>query len=293
MTSNITLYAKWTAIDYTITFDKNDAGAAGDMDDQTIASGSSANLTSCGFSKTGWTFAGWATTSDGIVAYANGVSYTMGTENVNLYAQWTACFTFNSSTNTITDYVCDEKDVVIPSLIGGISVTTIGFEAFYGNQLTSVTIPDSVTTIGSHAFHTNLLTSVTIPDSVTTISLHAFYGNQLTSVIIPNSVTTIGSGAFGGNSLTSVTISNIVETIDSYAFQNNQLTSVTIPDSVETIGINAFGKNSLTSVVIGANVIIDATDYTMGTNTGFKTVYDGESGGAGTYNYTDTAWVKE
>jgi len=106
-------------------------------------------------------------------------------------------------------------------------------------------------------------------------------------------VTTINANAFHSNQLTSVTIPDNVTSIGNHAFYSNQLTSVTIPDSVETIGINAFGKNSLTSVVIGANVIIDATDYTMGTNTGFKTVYDGESGGAGTYNYTDTAWVKE
>jgi uncharacterized repeat protein (TIGR02543 family) len=59
------------------------------MADQTIASGSSANLTACGFTKTGWTFAGWAETPTGAVAYLDEASYTMGTENVTLYAKWT------------------------------------------------------------------------------------------------------------------------------------------------------------------------------------------------------------
>lgn len=87
--SNVTLYAQWTIDSYTVTFDKDDIEAAGTMADQTIASGSSANLTACAFTKTGWTFAGWAETSGGAVAYADQASYTMGTSNVTLYAKWT------------------------------------------------------------------------------------------------------------------------------------------------------------------------------------------------------------
>ena len=67
---------------------------------------------------------------------------------------------------------------VIPSKIsiGGkkYTVTTIGKRAFFGNELTSVTIPNTVTTIGYSAFYGNNLTSVTIPNSVTTIGKYAF-----------------------------------------------------------------------------------------------------------------------
>ena len=86
--SDVTLYARWTANSYTITFDKNDAAAIGTMSSQTIACGSSANLATNGFSRTAYTFAGWATAPDGSVAYNNGVSYTMGPEDVTLYAVW-------------------------------------------------------------------------------------------------------------------------------------------------------------------------------------------------------------
>jgi hypothetical protein len=86
-TANVTLYAKW-AQNYTITFDKNDAGATGTMSPQTIASGSSAILTANAFTKTGSTFTGWATTPTGAVVYGDGASYTMGTTNVTLYAKW-------------------------------------------------------------------------------------------------------------------------------------------------------------------------------------------------------------
>jgi uncharacterized repeat protein (TIGR02543 family) len=87
--ANVTLYAKWTINSYTVTFNKNDDAVTGTMAAQTIASGSSANLTPCTFTKTGWTFAGWAETSGGAVVYVDGASYTMGTSNVTLYAKWT------------------------------------------------------------------------------------------------------------------------------------------------------------------------------------------------------------
>jgi hypothetical protein len=137
----------------------------------------------------------------------------------------------------------DLTSVTIPD-----SVTTIGFQAFDFNGLTSVTIPDSVTTIGTKAFASNALTSVTIPDSVTTIDIYAFSSNALTSVTIPDSVTTINFGAFTNNFLTSVTIPDSVTTIGDYAFFNNRLITVTIPDSVTTIGPVAFAFNNLTSV---------------------------------------------
>jgi len=63
---NITLYAQWTlnvATSYTITFNANDALATGTMTAQTLTSGLSANLTTNGFTKPGYTFAGWSTTA--------------------------------------------------------------------------------------------------------------------------------------------------------------------------------------------------------------------------------------
>ena len=82
-------------------------------------------------------------------------------------------------------------DVVIPDMIGGKKVTSIGNSAFTSNQLTSVVIPDSVTSIGDFAFQINQLTSVVIPDSVTSIGSYAFSMNKLTSLNIPNSITSI------------------------------------------------------------------------------------------------------
>src|ERR1039457_1786920 len=100
--------------------------------------------------------------------------------------------------------------VTIPTNINGLTVTSIGTNAFYDYpSLSSVTIPNSVTSIGTAAFfYCTSLTSVTIPNSVTSIGGDAFYYcTSLTSITIPNSVTSIGDYAFYFcPRLTSVTI---------------------------------------------------------------------------------------
>jgi hypothetical protein len=62
-------------------------------------------------------------------------------------------FIFDAQTGTITGYTGAGGVVDIPSVIGGVPVTTIGSDAFEDcRSITSITIPDSVTTIEPDAF---------------------------------------------------------------------------------------------------------------------------------------------
>ena len=82
---NVTLYAVWTAVNYTVTFNAN--GGTGSMAAMTFTVTGRA-LTKNTFTRTGKTFGGWATTAAGTtVAYADGATInTAG--NVTLFAIW-------------------------------------------------------------------------------------------------------------------------------------------------------------------------------------------------------------
>ena len=96
-----TLYAKWTANTYVVKFDKN-GGTGGSTADVTCTYDQNCTLTTNGYSKTGYGFAGWAETSTGNVVYTNGKVVkniaTGGTKT--LYAKWTAnTYTVKFDTN--------------------------------------------------------------------------------------------------------------------------------------------------------------------------------------------------
>ncbi|BFP39435.1 hypothetical protein FGF1_02800 [Flavobacteriaceae bacterium GF1] len=168
-------------------------------------------------------------------------------------------FISDNITYKITETVPDKKVAVMdydtsggtmvtipPMVAHGLNtytVTAIGKWAFYVNNLTSVTIPNTVTVIGESAFENNQLTSVVIPNGVMDIGKDAFYDNQLTSVELPTSVDSLGQRAFGDNHLTSVTIPDGVTRIEKWTFAENNLKEVTIPGLVESIGYQAFYDN--------------------------------------------------
>ena len=94
-TSDVTLYAQWTANSNTLTYDSN--GGTGSMSAESHNSDSSVTLTSNTFSRTGYAFNNWNTATDGSgTSYADGASFTMPTSDETLYAQWTA------NSNTLT-----------------------------------------------------------------------------------------------------------------------------------------------------------------------------------------------
>lgn len=193
----------------------------------------------------------------------------------------TNTFDFNLTTGTITKYNGTDTVVVIPSKINGVTVTTIGTDAFLGLNITSVTIPASVTEIGSNAFAdcTNLTSvnyagdwsNLTIqsgnpavedavnaqlfdfaftPDNTAVIVIR--YKGTAADVTIPSRykgkpVTMIDHAAFYNSAVTSVTIPDSVTSIPDSAFGFcSQLTNISIPNSVTYIGFSAF--NSCTSL---------------------------------------------
>lgn len=83
--SSATLYAVWHG---TITFNANDGSGTPASATQTIGTGRSYALVANAFTRDGYTFAGWATSPSGAIAYANGATYNASSGTATLYARW-------------------------------------------------------------------------------------------------------------------------------------------------------------------------------------------------------------
>ena len=90
--ATVSLWAVWTANSYTVSYNAN--GGSGSTDSSSHTYGIAKTLTANGFSRTGYTFAGWTTSAGGAVVYAGGQNISNLTSvngaTVTLYAVWTA-----------------------------------------------------------------------------------------------------------------------------------------------------------------------------------------------------------
>ena len=107
--SNVILYAKWTANTYTVTYNVNAGAGNGQRSSANVTSdsyttdGASISIPGAGtLARSGYTFAGWNTSASGTgTNYAAGDNYTT-ISNVTLYAKWNAVtytITYNGNTS--------------------------------------------------------------------------------------------------------------------------------------------------------------------------------------------------
>ena len=296
--SDVTLFAKWTANDYIITFNEDDAGATGDMAAQTIASGSSENLTPCAFTKTGWTFAGWATTSGGTVSYADEASYTMGTSNVTLYAQWTI---WMGSVHNITKGIY--YTTIQAALTAAVSDDII--EVADGTYNESIIFPDGEM-ITLRSVNDSSSTTITGDDGSATVTysnspngttlegfkimhnsgetgsgidISAGYLTINSSTISGNSATEYGGGIYNGGTLT-ITDSTISDNSANHSGGGiYNYGTLTITDS--TISGNSAAAGS---GIYNISATLTITGSTISDNTA-------DNYGGGIYNYDSTLTI--
>ena len=235
--------------------------------------------------RAGYIFLGWYTTQtpQSIDEKAE-MSLTMPEEHLTYYAMWAdnpvEGYTFGTTEDgiTITGYTGEATELVIPGYMFNKTVTTIGDNAFSGNEkITSVKISEGITDIGMRAFEgCGALTSVTIPSSMAAIGFEAFYScHALSGVYISDmeawcKITFTYSGSFdsysnplyyagklylNGELVTRVEIPEGITILNGAFFYCSTLEEVTIPNSVTRIGMKAFdGCDSLTSITIPDSV---------------------------------------
>lgn len=266
-----------------ITFDAN--GGSGTMSAQQAKAGETITLNQNAFTRTGYTFAGWATSSTGNAVYDNRASYTVGTDSsYTLYAAWTTVtynitYNLNGGTNHVdnpSSYTVESGNITLesPTRSGYIFKGWYKDSAFTKQATTiDVTYPKNTTLYAKWETFSFVYTiesgEVTITDCksngdiiipaeiegypVVKIEDAAFKYHKITSVAIPEGVVSIGKEAFHYcDLLTTVSLPSTLETIGDYAFYKCiKLTDITLPNNLKTIGEYAFsGCEELASVAI-------------------------------------------
>ncbi len=153
------------------------------------------------------------------------------------------------------------------------SVTSVCGEAFYGNSLSSVTLPSTITRIEYNAFYRcGSLTQITIPSSVNFIGSQAFNScSGLTKVNITNLAAWLGIQfanetanplkqahvlTLNNSTVSNLTIPSSITQLKQYAMVGcTTITSVTLHDNVTSVGVGAFKEcTNLRTLSIGAGV---------------------------------------
>lgn len=206
-------------------------------------------------------------------------------------------FTFDSKTQTITNYSGGDK-VIIPNQINGIDVINIGKKAFKNKNITSVYINENIKLIEEEAFMNNNITSLTILGDVV-IEKKAFMNNYIENIDIKNATYGIDSFknnlldennayitndnilvSYAGNSDTivipdginkiNITFNSNIKTFDTgntlleipdNLFKNNNLEEVIIRENVKKIGKSAFENNNISKLTILSSEIIEENAF--------------------------------
>ena len=189
------------------------------------------------------------------------------TEGLDMYELW------DDSGAIVAYYVggigeATKQDIVIPHMYNGKPVTVIGPSAFYGENITSITLPDTVVQIYAAAFNNcKQLKEVYISESVETIGYTAFQGcNNLEKIavaydneyfsskgncLVEKSTKTLIHGC--KNSV--IPADGSVENINAWAFaQLEGITEISIPASVKTIEEGAFRETEITKLSLSDNI---------------------------------------
>ena len=163
----LTFYAQWTPNTYTISYNGN-GNTGGSTASSTHTYDEAKNLTANGFTKTGYTFAGWATSQSGNVVHADkasvkNLSATQGA-TITFYAKWT----INSYTLSIDPNggyrVSDNSTAVITVTKNYQASENISERRKTGYTLTGYTLKNtasgSTTDIGGATFTFNNSTKI-------------------------------------------------------------------------------------------------------------------------------------
>ena len=172
---SIKLCAIWAEVNYNVAFNAN--GGSGTMANQQMQVGIAEALNANTFTRTGYTFSGWAESATGAVKYTDKQSVTsLASEGATktLYAVWTAntytiTFASNGGTGTVSSITATyDKSVTLPSSgFTRTGYTLAGWDTDAHAQEPTYTVGQSVSNLVSTNGGTISLAAIWSPNSYT------------------------------------------------------------------------------------------------------------------------------
>lgn len=133
ISGNLALYAVWQVNSYNVAFNAN--GGSGAPANQTKNYGESLVLSSTSPTRTGFEFAGWATSADAVVAqYQPGGTYAVDAD-VTLYAVWSVISFTLSSTVSPIGITVNVLRTSSPTGYGSMGLLSDGATLYYGDVI--------------------------------------------------------------------------------------------------------------------------------------------------------------
>ncbi|MDR0523381.1 MAG: leucine-rich repeat protein [Candidatus Methanoplasma sp.] len=302
VTESMTLYAKWDAARYRVTYHFPLASGEGPTEEDWFYYDQPYQLLEP--VRAPYDFGGWFLKIGGVnstpgsaAVVANVTPYPQSGDwtrdsDLALYAYWAGTpdllYTGTAAYAVSKGTADTSAAVVIPEYRLGYKVTSVQASsnaasgAFSGCAMTGIYLPETITSIGNYAFSgCTGLTALDLPSSLVSIGNYSFSGctGLDGDLSIPASVTSIGNYAFqdcAGMDSLSLDPSGALSTIGNYAFRGctDLGTALTIPASVTSIGGNAFnGCSALSalhfatpgkSVTIGSSAFQNCTGLNAG-----------------------------
>lgn len=141
---------------------------------------------------------------------------------------------------TITKFIgFDEKEIIVPNQIDGISVKSIGENAFEKCVgIERIVVSEGIREIGNGAFNScTSLVSIVLPAELNLLGAEAFVGcSKLTQIDLPNGIKEIGKSTFFGcKALKRIIFPDNLVSIGRNAFCNSGVESIDIPPTITKI----------------------------------------------------------
>ena len=159
----------------------------------------------------------------------------------------------------ITKYQGDKFSITVPEVYNGITVTSVGDQAFKDTELQEIILPKTVVSVGEMAFESNTTVKTVYATGVTAVGKRAFYNCINLKNLFLGELTEIGEYSFYSvcsdqfaiyGTTFSVDLTK-VRNIPAYAFTSSALSSFK-SNYVSSIGTNAFTEcTALTVIDIG------------------------------------------